>query len=67
MGFTKRYYTTELILSHIESGQPLKKYFNVDALIFQDDLSNRAYELYKNDKTDEEIKQFIIKELETKH
>ncbi len=67
MGFTKRYYTTKLILHYLESELPLKKYFNVDALIFEDTLSSKAYDLYKDGKTDFEIKDSIIKELETKH
>jgi hypothetical protein len=65
MGFTKRYYTTELILKHIENQYPLKRYFNVDALIFYDTFASNVYNQFKNGKTDEEIKEFIIKELET--
>jgi hypothetical protein len=37
----------------------------VDALIFYDTLASDVYDQFKNGKTDEEIKEFIIKELET--
>lgn len=66
MGFTKRYYTAELILKQINNQYPLNKYFNVDALIFNDNVSNMAYEEYKKGKSDKEIEEFIINELESK-
>jgi hypothetical protein len=66
MGFTKRYYTAELILKQINNQLPLNKYFNVDALIFNDNISSMAYEEYKKGKSDKEIEEFIINELETK-
>lgn len=66
MGFTKRYYTAELILKQINNQYPLNKYFNVDALIFNDNVSSRAYEEYKKGKSDKEIEEFIINELESK-
>lgn len=65
MGFTKRYYTAELILKQINNQLPLNKYFNVDALIFNDNISSMAYEEYKKGKSDKEIEEFIINELET--
>jgi len=66
MGFTKRYYTAELILKQINNQYPLNKYFNVDALIFNDNVSSMAYEEYKKGKSDKEIEEFIINELESK-
>ena len=66
MGFTKRYYTAELILKQIKNQYPLNKYFNVDALIFNDNESSMAYEEYKKGKSDKEIEEFIINELESK-
>lgn len=66
MGFTKRYYTAELILKQINNEYPLNKYFNVDALIFNDNVSSMAYEEYKKGKSDKEIEEFIINELESK-
>ena len=66
MGFTKRYYTAELILKQIKNQYPLNRYFNVDALIFNDNVSSMAYEEYKKGKSDKEIEEFIINELESK-
>ena len=66
MGFTKRYYTAELILKQIKNQYPLNRYFNVDALIFNDNISSMAYEEYKKGKSDKEIEEFIINELESK-
>jgi hypothetical protein len=42
MGFTKRYFSKELILRQIEINYPLKKYFNVDACIFTDEPSRQV-------------------------
>lgn len=60
MGFTKRYYSKELILKQIENNFPLKMYFNVDSCIFTDELSHQAYEMSMEGHTDEEIKQVLL-------
>jgi hypothetical protein len=61
MGFTRRYYSKELILKQIEKNFPLQKYFNVDSCIFTDELSHQAYEMFMEGHTDEEIKQVLLK------
>jgi queuine/archaeosine tRNA-ribosyltransferase len=60
MGFTKRYFSKELILKHIENNFPLHKYFNVDACIFTDEASRQAYELSMEGHSDEEIKELLL-------
>jgi hypothetical protein len=61
MGFTKRYFSKELILKKIEVNYPLQKYFNVDACIFTDEPSRQAYELSMEGHSDEEIKEILLK------
>jgi hypothetical protein len=63
MGFTKRYFSKELILKHIENDYPLHKYFNVDAYIFTDKESKVAYELLKKGYSDKEIKEILLKDI----
>ena len=62
MGFTKRYFSKKSILTQIEFGFPLKKYFNVDAMMFDDQESHQAYNLLSKGKTDEEIEEFLLKD-----
>jgi hypothetical protein len=62
MGFTKRYFSKELILRQIEINYPLKKYFNVDASIFTDEPSRQAHELFIEGHSDEEIKEILLKD-----
>ena len=60
MGFTKRYFSKELILKQIENNFPLRKYFNVDACIFTDEVSKQAYELSMEGHSDGEIKEILL-------
>ena len=60
MGFTKRYFSKDLILKNIDSGFPLSKLFNVDAFIFNDSESQTAFRIHKNGYSDEEVKQFLL-------
>jgi len=62
MGFTKRYFSKKSILTQIKVGFPLKKYFNVDALMFDDTESHQAYNLFIEGKTDQTIKEFLLKD-----
>jgi len=62
MGFTKRYFSKELILKQIEIKYPLQKYFNVDACIFTDEPSRQAYELSMVGHSEEEIKEILVKD-----
>ena len=61
MGFTKRFITEELIMTRIKSGHNLTKIFNVDALIFQDKISSKIYELHMDDYDDNKIFKIIYK------
>ena len=63
MGFTKRYYSKELILKQIENNFPLKMYFIVDGCIFTDELSHQAYEMSMEGHSDEEIKEVLLNNL----
>jgi uncharacterized protein Smg (DUF494 family) len=61
MGFTKRYFSKELILKQIENNYPLRKYFNVDTCIFTDEESLQSYELLNEGHSDQEIKEILLK------
>lgn len=60
MGFTKRYFSKEMILSEIKNGYPLSKLFKVDAFMFDDTESHTAYKLNKMGYTDKEIEEFLL-------
>lgn len=60
MGFTKRYISKEMILRDINNGYPLHKTFNADALILEDEIASSAYKQFKEGKTNDEIKDFIL-------
>ena len=62
MGFTKRYFSKELILKQLENNYPLHKYFNVDACIFTDEPSKQAYKLFIEGHSDDEIKEILLKD-----
>lgn len=62
MSFVKRYFDLNTILSCIDNGGSLKKLFHVDAIIFVDKESSDAYEMFKEGKTDEEIKLYLENE-----
>lgn len=62
MGFTKRYFSKKLILKQIENNFPLRKYFNVDALMFVDEGAHQAYKLFIEGHSDDEIKEILLKE-----
>jgi hypothetical protein len=61
MGFNRRYFSKELILREIDNNYPLKKYFDSDACIFTDKVSHQAYQLHNEGVSDQEIKEFILK------
>jgi len=62
MGFTKRYFSKELILKQIENNYPLHKYFNVDTCVFTDEASLQSYELSNEGHSDKEIKEILLKD-----
>lgn len=47
-------------MKYFEKNKPLKVLFKADAIIFDDKVSSKAYDLYTEGKSDEEIKQIII-------
>ena len=55
MGFTKRFFNKNLIKGHIDNGFTLSKIFNVDAHIFEDEISEKIYKLYLKGLKDDEI------------
>jgi len=61
MGFNRRYFSKELILREIDKEYPLKKYFASDTCIFTDEVSHQAYQLHNEGVSDQEIKEFILK------
>ena len=60
MGFTKRFFSKNLIKTQIDNGSTLSKIFNVDAYIFEDKVSEKIHKLYlKGVKEDEIIKKMF--------
>ena len=59
MGFHKRIIDKEIILKYLELKKPLKDLFRVDAIVFDDMISSRAYELHEQGLTDNQIKIII--------
>ena len=55
MGFTKRFFSKNLIKTQIDNGSTLDKIFNVDAYIFEDKISEKIYKLYLKGVKDDEI------------
>lgn len=56
MGFNKRIVDEEILMKYFEKNKPLKMLFKADSLIFMDNISSEAYDLYTMGKSDEEIK-----------
>jgi hypothetical protein len=62
MGFNKRIVDEEILMKYFEKNKPLKMLFKADALIFMDNISSEAYDLYTRGMSDEEIKKTIYNE-----
>jgi hypothetical protein len=60
MGFNKIIIDKKILMTYFEKNKPLKVLFKADAIIFDDKISSKAYDLYTEGKSDEEIKQIII-------
>jgi hypothetical protein len=60
MGFNKIIIDKKILMTYFEKNKPLKVLFKADAIIFDDKVSSKAYDLYTEGKSDEEIKQIII-------
>lgn len=59
MGFHKRIIDKEIILKYFELNKPLKNLFKAEAIIFDDTLSSKVYELHEQGLTDNQIKIII--------
>lgn len=55
MGFHRRYINSEILLNLLQNDEPLEKIFNVEALIFTDNLSEKIYKLHVEGLTNKEI------------
>lgn len=66
MGFNKRYVDLKTSLVALENGGLKLYYGKSDALIFEDELSSKIYELFKEGKTDSEILTIIKQNMEDK-
>ena len=66
MGFNKRYVNSEMSLNALENGGLKLYYGKSDALIFEDDISSKIYDLYKEGKSDKEILSIINQNMEDK-
>jgi|TARA_R110000803_G_C11974513_1_gene320028 hypothetical protein len=61
MGFTKRFLNEEFIKKLVNNGTTISKIFNVDALIFEDEISSKIYKLHMEGYGDNEIFKIIYK------
>jgi hypothetical protein len=66
MGFNKRYVDSKNSIFALESNNLKGYYGKSDALIFEDSLSSKIYDLYKEGKSDKEILSIINQNMEEK-
>jgi hypothetical protein len=66
MGFNKRIISEDVINKHINNEKPLKNLFNVDALIFMDNISLKTYKWFINGVEIADIKKNIQKHYESR-
>ncbi len=66
MGFNTRYVDFKTSITALENGRLKFYYGKSDALIFEDKLSSKIYDLFLEGKTDEEILSIINKNMEDK-
>ena len=66
MGFNKRYVDSKNSIFALESNNLKGYYGKSDALIFEDSLSLKIYDLYKEGKSDKEILSIINQNMEEK-
>lgn len=66
MGFNKRYVDVEFSILALKKNNLKQYYGKSDCLIFEDDVSSKIYELFKEGKTDEEILSIINQNMEDK-
>ena len=66
MGFNKRYIDKERSITALEKNELRNYYGKSDALIFEDSLSSKIYDLFKEGKSDSEILSIIKQNMEEK-
>ena len=66
MGFNKRYVCQKYSIDALQANNLKMYYGKSDALIFEDELSSKIYELHKQGKTDSEILSTINQNMEEK-
>jgi len=66
MGFNKRFVDFKTSLYVLENGDLKTYYGKSDALIFEDELSSKIYDLYKKGLSNEEIISIINQNMEEK-
>lgn len=67
MGFNKRYVSSAQSIRALEKNSLKEYYGKSDALIFEDELSSKIYELCKQGKSDLEILTIIKQNMEEKN
>jgi hypothetical protein len=66
MGFNKRYVLLEFTLKALKNGNLKYYYGKSDMLIFEDTISSKIYNLYKEGKTEKEIISLLNLNMEEK-
>jgi len=66
MGFNKRYVNKEYSINALKTTGLQSYYGKSDALIFEDELSSKIYDLYKTGHNSEEILNIINQNMEEK-
>jgi len=66
MGFNRRYVDKERSIIALEKNELKNYYGKSDALIFEDSLSSKIYDLFKEGKSDSEILSIIKQNMEEK-
>jgi len=66
MGFNRRYVDKDTSINALKNGGLKNYYGKSDALIFEDDMSSKIYELYKSGHNSEEILIIINQNMEEK-
>jgi len=66
MGFNKRYVNSEFSIQALKNNNLRGYYGKSDCLFFEDELSSKIYDLFKEGKTDYEILSIINQNMEDK-
>ena len=66
MGFNKRYVNSEFSIQALKNSNLRGYYGKSDCLFFEDEVSSKIYDLFKEGKTDKEILSIINQNMEEK-